>query len=670
MSIEGAAKSWFTVAELAELGLPGLSRVPRVINKRVEAEGWKAAVDEAGQPLARQRRGARGGGYEYHASVLPATAIAELVKRGIWFVTQQANRADGLPAPANDSAAHGASQLWRWFEGQSDKVRAEASRRAMVLVDVDAYRAAGLRADEAVAQAARAAGVGKSTLYGWIDLVKGVPAGDRLPHLAPRRKGGGKQADIHPALWEELLSDWLRLSQPPFSDCYRRLEDAAALMGETLPHAKTLLRRVMAEVPANVIALKREGKEAVRAMLPPQIRTVAHLHAMQIVNIDGHKADVFVQWPDGRILRPTIVAIQDVYSRKFLAWRVAEAEDMVTARLVFADLFRRWGIPQYVLSDNGRAFASKWLTGGAKTRFRFKIREEDPTGVLIALGIKMLWALPFRGQSKPIERGFRDFCSAIAKLPAFEGAYTGNTPLAKPENYGSRAVPLVDFCRIFDAGVARHNAQLGRRTEMGGGQRSFDQVFDESYARAVITKAVGKASEEQLRLALLTADQVSTDRKSGAVKIGGNRYWAEGLSRLAGQKVTVRFDPDDLTLPVHVYDAAGAYLLSAPLWAATGFNDMAAAAERARLEKRARKAAKAAAEALELLSADELAQRQAARIPDPEEPSIRPAALRPVRHRGQTAAALKTVSKPAEAPVMDMKFDQLAGRAALRLIQK
>jgi hypothetical protein len=27
--------------------------------------------------------------------------------------------------------------------------------------------------------------------------------------------------------------------------------------------------------------------------------------------------------------------------------------------------------------DNGRAFASKWITGGANTRFRFKVREED-----------------------------------------------------------------------------------------------------------------------------------------------------------------------------------------------------------------------------------------------------------------------------------------------------
>lgn len=672
--IASGGKSWFTAAELAELALPGLPRTKRKVNERADGEAWKAQVDASGLPLARARKG-RGGGIEFHIELLPAAAKAALVERGILFVSNQTNMpaivAPGLPVPANDSIAAQSGQIWTWYDGQSDNVKDEAQRRAMILVDVDAYVAAGTTKSDAVNRAAQSSGESASTLWNWLALVKGVPSGDRLPLLAPRRKGGGKQAAIDPTLWNELLSDYLRLSQPPFSDCYRRIAEQAALMGVTLPHPKTLLRRVEAEVPPAVIALKREGKEAVRHMLPPQTRSVADLHAMQIVNIDGHKADVFVNWgkdANGKdiIIRPTIVAIQDVYSRKFLAWRIARSEDTVTARLVFADLFRKWGIPEFVLSDNGRAFASKELTGGARTRFRFKIRDEDPTGILIALGIKMMWALPFRGQSKPIERGFRDFCSAIAKLPAFEGAYTGNTPLAKPENYGERAIPLEEFCRVWDAGIERHNAQLGRRTEMGGGQRSFDQVFDESYARS----SIGKATEEQLRMALLAGDHVRTDRATGAVRVLGNSYWTRELAQVAGEKVTIRFDPDDLSLPVHVYDTAGRFLVTAPMLMATGFRDVASANERKRLEKNAQKMAREAARALDLLSADELAERQSMRSTAPVEPSVRPAATRMVRHRGQTAAALKTVSKAAQTPFANPEFEQARSRAALRLIQK
>ncbi len=653
--IASGGRTWFTADEIAAFGLPGLPSTKRKVNQRAEKECWSAALED-GLPLARVRKGARGRAIEYHVSLLPAAAQAVLVQRGVVFVSQQTNNAD-LPVAANDTAT---SQLWTWYDSQSAKVKAEAERRALILVDVDAYRATGMTETMAVSQAARSAGVSSSTLWNWLALVKGVAPAERLPHLAPRRKGGGVSAEVDAELWQMLLSDYLRLAGPSFMTCYRRVAETAEKMGLALPHAKTLQRKLEAEVPPQVITLSRKGKEALRRMLPAQIRSVSELHAMELVNIDGHKADVFVKWPDGRVGRPMIIAIQDIYSRKYLAWRVAESEDMVTARLVFADLFKKWGIPKGLLSDNGRAFASKWLTGGARTRFRFKIRDEDPLGVLTALGITVHWAKPYRGQSKPIERGFRDFCDAIAKHPAFDGAYTGNTPLAKPEDYGSRAIDIETFCSVFDAGVAEHNRRLGRRTEMGGGQRSFDQVFEESYAKSVISKAVGKASEEQLRLALFAADQVSTDRKNGAVRLAGNSYWTPELSQVAGQKVTIRFDPEDLTKPVHVYDRAGRYLVSAPIWAATGFLDMAAAKERQRLEKRHARAAKEAREALNLLTAAQLVDRLPVYEEDEVQPSVRPAATRIVRNRGQTAAALKTVSEAAQEPLHDQFMGQLS----------
>lgn len=657
--IASGGKNWFTAAELADLALPGLPKTKRKVNERADDENWKAKVDAMGMPLARNRKG-RGGGVEYHVSNLPAGAQAELVQRGYVFVSPQTNKS-GLPAAANDSSS---SQLWMWYDGQSDKIKAEAERRAMILVDIDAYRAAGMTASMAVNEAARVAGVASSTIWKWLEHVKGVPASDRLPHLAPRRKGGGKEAEVDPDVWQELLSDYLRLSQPSWMSCYRRVEKLAAKLGFAMPHAKTLWRKFQAEVPPQVDTLRRKGVDALRQMLPPQIRSVADLHAMELVNIDGHRADVFVAWPNGEVDRPTIIVIQDVYSRKILAWRVAISEDMGTARLVFADLFRKYGIPKGLLSDNGRAFASKWLTGGSKTRYRFKIRDEEPLGVLIALGIHVHWATPFRGQSKPIERAFRDLCEDVAKDPAFEGAYTGKNPMAKPDNYRSRAVPLETFCRILDAGIEDHNARLGRRTEFGVGQHSFNDVFEESYRRSVIREA----TEEQLRLALYAADQVTVDRRTATVRLGGNLYWSEEMAQLAGEKVVVRFDPEDLTQPVHVYNRAGQYLTSAPLHAATGFLDMGAAKDRRRLEQRHKRQTRDAEATLRLLDAAELAARQDTRRAEPEEPSIRPAATRMVRHRGQTAAALKVVSEAPEAASPNTDFDRLHRAATLRLI--
>jgi putative transposase len=65
----------------------------------------------------------------------------------------------------------------------------------------------------------------------------------------------------------------------------------------------------------------------------------------------------------------------------------------------------------------------------------------------------------------------------------------------------------------------------------------------------------------------------------------GNRYWSAEVAQLAGQRVTVRFDPDDLTLPIHVYDSSGRFLATVPVLEQTGFLDAAAAQGRARQER-------------------------------------------------------------------------------------
>ena len=647
-------KLWFTAAELAELKLSGLPRQKRDINRLARAEDWAIAVDGRGMPLARKHSGL-GGGLEYHADLLPAAARADMVRLGLVG-------SDALQAEAGDDAGG----LWDWFGRQADSVREEAHRRLTILSRVDLFEAGRMTASAAVSAVAEEEAISPSTIWNWRRLVNGVAAKDRLPHLAPRRQGGGIEAEVDPQLWQALLSDYLRLSQPSWATCYRRTAEIAKTMGRSLPHQRTLWRKFQKEVPAQVVTLRRKGEEALRRMLPAQIRSVAEMHAMELVNIDGHVCDVWVRLPDGREIRPMMVAIQDVYSRKYLAWRLSETEDMITARMVFADLFRDWGIPKGLLADNGRAFTSKMLTGGSKTRFRGKTLDTDPTGLLIALGIDVHWAKPRRGQSKPIERGFRDFCDAIAKHPAFEGAYAGNSPVNKPDNYRSRAVDLETFQRVWDAGIAAHNRQLGRRSEMAMGRLSFDQVFEASYARS----AIGKASEEQLRMALLAAEQVRVDRKTWSITLFGNRYWTEELTDFLGQRVTVRFDPERLHAPVHVYDRSGRFIVTAPLQEASPFLSVAAAKQRARLEANWKKKSKAAVEALDLLAADELVARLPDYDGDDSAAALKPGAARIVRHRGQTVAQLKPVSQTAEeplrAPAGDATIDRLA-RAAARL---
>jgi hypothetical protein len=255
-----------------------------------------------------------------------------------------------------------------------------------------------------------------------------------------------------------------------------------------------------------------------------------------------------------------------------LSWRIDKSENREATRLAFGDLVDAFGIPDRCWFDNGRAFASKWITGGTANRYRFKVRDEEPLGLLTQLGVEIHWTNPYAGQSKPIERAFRDFAGDTAKHPKFAGAYVGNSPLAKPENYGAKAIPLDVFLEVVGEGVAEHNARTGRDTAVCAG-RSFDQAFDESYATAPIRKA----SAAQRRLWLLAAENLLCARNDGSIRLEGNRFWGEFLTGLRGSRVTVRFDPQALQDDLAVYALDGKFLGTAPCLEAVGFDNVEAA---------------------------------------------------------------------------------------------
>lgn len=654
------ASWWFTLAELAAMKLPGLPADTRKLRDFAAQAGWSERAEQDGTPLAR-RRSARGGGTEYHAGVLPLAAQEVLLRRR--------NREEPAPIAVNDTMS-AAAELADWFARQPDTIKNRAKKSMAILAEVNALVELGNRRTAATESVARKHGVSPRAIAGWHALVAGFPRAQWLPRLAPQYKGGGKLAEIDPEALRLIKSDYLRPEKPSFASVYNRvLEDYCQPRGLTLPPAKTLKNRVDREVLPNVKKLRRDGREVARKMLPSQRRTVADLHAMQAVNADGHTFDVFVRWDDGRIGRPVMVGIQDIYSRKLLAWRIDRTESTLLTRLAFADLFRNYGIPNEAVLDNGRALMSKALTGGQKTRWRFKIKDSDPTGVLTSLGITVHPTLPYRGSSKPIERAWKDLCETIAKHPAVAGAYTGNKPGAKPENYGERAIPIAEFEAHVARQIANHNARPGRQTETAKG-RSFDETFKASYAASIINKA----SEADLRLALLEAGQRRCDKANGSIKMFGNVYWSAAMNVLAGRDVTVRFNPDELHSEVHIYLKDGRYFGAAECIQKTGFFDQAAAKRRAKQEADYLKATRELVRQADLLDVskwDELVRMPIE--PEPEPPLVA-AAVRPVRHRGHSVAAQKLLQERASEPAeqsSDFDFSDAvtAGINRLRIVE-
>ena len=533
-----------------------------------------------------------------------AAAHAERILSKAAAKTLDSQRSDSSVEMDQPKAVDSEVLSARW-ERLTDAQRDNASAKSAAIAAAvdDAERQGIPLRDACESQAEGTQWSGATLLACWYGRDRGKSLADYPRRLwplilAPHHLGRTAYTEIDPAAWQAFLADYLRPEQPPLAMCYRTLRRLAATHGWTIPRsAAALKRRLDREMPPEAVILARQGPEALARRRPAQVRDRSSLRALEAVNADAHRMDVFVRWPDGKVERPMLVAWQDIHSPKILSWRIDRTENMDGYRLSFADLLRDYGIPQHVFVDNGRAIAAKGLTGGTANRYRFKVKRDEPLGLLTQLvgseGIH--WTTPYHGQSKPIERAFRDLATDIAKDIRLRGAYTGNKPDAKPENYRSKAVPLEKFLEVLEDGIRQHNARHGRRGA-GLDGRSFDEAFRESYERHAAD--IPRPTEAQLTRWLLGAVGITAHRETGAVHLFGNRYWSERLAEtLAGRsaearQVVVRFDPDHLDRPVTVETLDGKLIARAEAQDAVRFLDTQAAREQARDQSRLKRNAR------------------------------------------------------------------------------
>jgi hypothetical protein len=555
-------KTWFTPAEILPFAADPLPSAMASLQEYILRQGWRAD-----RKRARVRFG-QGGGYEYHISLLPLA-----VRSALTAVPGDVELAGNPDAPQ--------SPLWQAFERLPEASKGKALHRLSVVQTVLAS-GDGVTRQSAVASAASTHGVAASSVWNWLARIEGISRSDWLPALADQRAGGGKAADIPTDAWDYFLADKLRPEDPALTACYERTKRAAKVHGwGDLPSLKTFERRYKKEIPNAVAVYATKGREAASRLMPSQRRDRTVFASLEAVNADGYRHNVFIRWPDGTIGRPITVAFQDLRSGLWLAHRRDKSENKEVVRLAIADMIARHGIPEHCYFDNGKHFASKWLTGRMAFRFRFKVKDEEPQGILTALGVQVHFTTPYRGQSKPIERSFREIGEYIDKHPLFAGAYTGHNPLAKPENYGSTAVPLDVFESVVASEVEAHNAREGRRG-YGMNGRSFVQVF------AAHAPDIGfrRASIEQRRLFLLAAEGVVARKPSGHIELFENRFWAEPLAGMIGKKLIVRFDPQALGDGVAVYTLDNRFIAHAARLDDIGFNSVDDAREAARIQSR------------------------------------------------------------------------------------
>ncbi len=564
------------------------------------------------------------------------------------------------PAAADDSNEERRAHLWDRYERAPEKKRARSNFRAEIARAV-ADRAETLGWTGAYAAVAAERELPIATVRRWSEKVRACDRGDYAAWFVDGYKGSPQKLVFDPIFDRLFREFYLRLTQPAAASAYEKAIAAAANMpgdrGAT-PTLKTLLRRLRSEVHPDVIALKREGSEALDRKYPHVKRDRSVFHATQADNADGHRWDFFVRWPDNEICRPMTVAVQDLFSNLFMGWRTDRSENRDAVRLAFGDAFK-FGVPDEIYFDNGRAFMSKWLTGGMAFRYRFKIKAEEPIGIFESIGIKVHATRPYHGQSKPIERAFRDLENHMRARPELTGAWCGNRPDAKPEDYQSKAIPLDVFLSVIDAEIAAYNRRRGRRTEIASG-RSFQETFDESYCKSPIRKA----TEAQLRLCMLAVEQVYVSPQSGTIDLFGNRYWSEETQRRRGQHLAARFDPGNLQNPeeIYLYELDGSFIGACEVRDVVGFNDADAARDFHRAKKLHKRGIRMQAEAERRMSDAELGDLMLDSAPlDAATAKV----VRPVRPRVAAPRFVPPIEHADRAEV-DARFNEIMAERAAR----
>ena len=597
-------ETWFSIQEL--LGLQSLPSSDRGIMKKADRENWEK----------RQRDGIKGRTYEYAFTSLPQETQAELLLKQsaveIPDVSETTKKLNYLP-----------EVIWKPFDKATEKQKEDAKAKLIPLHKLDDLVRHNMALMMALDMVALEFEVAKGSLKRWYYKVRSFERSDWLPLLLDKHnnKKAGKEAEFTPEAWEAFKADYFRNERPQFGSCYERLKRAARENGWSIPSASGVKRKIEREVPKLVQVQLREGDHAVMQYYPSMRRTVAEIEALEWINGDGYQHNVFVCWHNGEVVRPKTWIWQDIRTRKILAYRVDLSENSDTIRLSLMDLIWKYGIPKKCTIDNTRAVANKWMTGGVKNRYRFKVKEDDVTGIIPLLGIELLWtSVQFgkgHGQAKPIERAFSHggLGELVDKHPSLAGFYAGENVYSKPDNYngGKDGVPYETFIMALEDGIRTFNEREGRQTEICQGIYSFSQVFERDYKQAHIRKA----SAEQMRFLMLMSEAV-TLRKDGTFELeaGGkvnnrkNRYLASELIATAHRKVVVKFDPQDLHNKVWVYGLDGVFLAEAKCTDAVAFGDKAKGREHDKARKQMVKAVKAQAKATLIMNAQEAARYQ------------------------------------------------------------
>ncbi len=225
-----------------------------------------------------------------------------------------------------------------------------------------------------------------------------------------------------------LLKCYLHGSRPTVSMAIYATRTTLKKMGIPETAEDSTFRRWLKDYErynAGVICLARDGQKAYQDHYGPYItRDASLLKVGQCLVADGKVLNFTILHPDtGRPCRMILLVFFDWASRYPVGWQIMPTENQVSILAAFRNAVETLGrYPDSVYLDNGRAFKSKLFT---ETNPDF----EEMRGLYARVGTATMFAKPYNGRSKVVERFFLTIQS---QLEFMMPSYCGDSIDTKP----------------------------------------------------------------------------------------------------------------------------------------------------------------------------------------------------------------------------------------------
>lgn len=305
-----------------------------------------------------------------------------------------------------------------------------------------------------------------------------------------------------------------------------------------IPSVSAFERRVKTDLPKLVLLRYREPIKKFKDALPYHIRTKKDIDSNDTWSSDHHTCDTLVLDKRGNSVRLTLTVIVDIRSTKILSFKFRSSPgDTSVIKMCLRDAMIEFGIPKEFYTDNGKDYKSKELSSG----------EESDLTLTEVLGIKQIFAQPYNGKSKPVERFFKTFEENYGKLyPTYAGSNAVNrtdaTRMTNKKLAKQSYIPTMDEYISHAADfVDQYNSSASTADEMDG--KSPNEVYREN----LHCKRVVKGMENVLSK-LCGRFEERTVQRNG-VNLLNNFYYNDSGALLPyfGKRVIVNYDPEDLS---------------------------------------------------------------------------------------------------------------------------